>query len=178
MVFLKATIWVASVAKAAIAAAVLAIVATQLLNVTVDTQISTQKQTVKPVYSCLMTDDTSNPAVCNYALVAASFSLVATAAVSILQCVTCDLCGCGATLDFVLGAVGAGWWLMASFLFKKNIDAANAATPLVPNQVWRDRVLYLAYAEVPLFALVCVVALFKGMMWCCGGKKDKYNNMA
>lgn len=73
--------------QAAIAAAILAIVAMQLLNVDIKTDTSSPKTAVKPQaqYTCLMTDDYSNPAVCNYALVAASFSLIATAAVSILQ---------------------------------------------------------------------------------------------
>jgi cytochrome c oxidase assembly protein Cox11 len=44
--------------------------------------------------------------------------------------------------------------------------------------MWRDRVLIMTYAQVPLFGVVCVVALFKGMVWCCGGKKDKYDSMA
>jgi hypothetical protein len=92
-------LFVLCIPQAAIAAAILAIVAMQLLNVEVKPDISTQKQALKTQYSCLMTDDTSNPAVCNYALVAASFSLIATAAVSILQVrpdllLPCCVCAC------------------------------------------------------------------------------------
>ena len=71
--------------QAACAAAVIAIVAVKLLQVDVAAAVSTSSQQVKPHYTCLMTDETENPAVCNYAIVAGSFSLIATAAVSILQ---------------------------------------------------------------------------------------------
>ncbi len=51
------------------------------------------------------------------------------------------------------------------------MDAANAV-PL-PNQLWRDRVLYMAYAEVVLFGLICIVTVFQAMnFFCCGKKKE------
>ncbi len=50
-----------------------------------DVAVSTGTQTVTPKYACLMTDEVDNPAVCNYALVAGTFSLLASLAVSILQ---------------------------------------------------------------------------------------------
>lgn len=53
---------------------------------------------------------------------------------------------------------------------RRNVDAANAV-PL-PNQLWRDRVLYMAYAEVVLFGAICIITVLQAMNFlCCGGKK-------
>lgn len=168
----KITIWLASVAKGLVAIGILVIVPKQLMSVDLNVEFTADKQAISPHYSCLMSADSSNPGICNYAMAAASISLLVSAAVSLLQCVTCDLCGCGGVLDFVLGAAGTGWWIAASMLLKRNVDAANAAS--VPNQTWRDRVVYMAYAEVVLFGIICVVTLLQAMnVLCCKDKKKE-----
>jgi hypothetical protein len=161
------------------------------MSVDFNFEFTADKQAVTPHYSCLMSSDSENPGICNYAMAAASISLLVSAAVSLLQvrassvaddivtsllrpaghslpeatgrqwrssttgllqtccrhitilmpqarparachrmmfasltllpasqCITCDLCGCGGVLDFVLGAAGTGWWIAASVLLK------------------------------------------------------------
>jgi hypothetical protein len=66
-----------------------------------------------------------------------------------------------------------GAWLTALHVTRcrRNVDSANAIN--MPNQLWRDRVLYMAYSEVALFAVICLVTVVQAMDKMCGGDKKK-----
>lgn len=46
---------------------------------------------------------------CSYAYVVVGVSLAVSLAVSLLQCLTCNLCGLGKILDILLAAFGTVW---------------------------------------------------------------------
>lgn len=52
------------------------------------------------------------PPACRYTYVVVGVSLAVSLAVSLLQCLTCNLCGLGKILDILLAAFGTVWWAL------------------------------------------------------------------
>lgn len=104
---------------------------------------------------------------CYYAFAVGGFSLLATLVLSILQCVTCNLCGLGPVLDAAFALVGAAWWAVAAVLFTQTRDAAyNRVLPLAE---WREALVVVAWVGCALFALWFVISVARIFDSCCGG---------
>lgn len=105
---------------------------------------------------------------CYYAFAVGGFSLLATLVLSILQCVTCNLCGLGPVLDAAFALVGAAWWAVAAVLFTQTRDAAyNKVLPLAE---WREALVVVAWVGCALFALWFVISVARIFDACCGGR--------
>jgi hypothetical protein len=105
---------------------------------------------------------------CYYAFAVGGFSLLATMALSILQCVTCNLCGLGPVLDAAFALVGAAWWAVAAVLFTQTRDAAY--NKILPLSEWRDALVIVAWVGCALFALWFVISVARIFDACCGGR--------
>jgi hypothetical protein len=146
------------------AAAVVAIVALKLQHFSVDAKGVTID------HVCWLSGDAAAQPPCTYAYTVAGVSIAAALAMSIILCCTCDLCGCGAWLDAAFEGGAAAWWGVAAGVFHKGAAAADAAG--LPSPEWRQRLLYVAYGEVAVFALLAVVSVGRGLAKCCGGGRD------
>jgi len=60
--------------------------------------------------------------------VVCGISIAVSAAVSLLQCCTCNLCGLGNILDILLAAAGTVWWVPLVALWRPLVAAALAAS--------------------------------------------------
>lgn len=94
---------------------------------------------------------------CYYAFSVGGFSLLATLALSILQCVTCQLCGLGPILDAVFALAGAAWWALAGVLFTQTRDAPY--NRLLPLPEWREALVVVCWVGCGLFALWFVISV-------------------
>jgi len=102
---------------------------------------------------------------CYYAFAVGGFSLLATLALSILQCVTCNLCGLGPILDAAFALVGAAWWALAGVLLMQTRDAPyNKGLPLAE---WRDGLVITAWIGCGLFALWFLISVAQVFDACC-----------
>lgn len=100
-----------------------------------------------------------------FAYMAGGISVVATAALSILQCCTCNLCGLGGVLDAVFAAAGTVMWAVAGIIFNEyNNTPAMASVPL-PQ--WRLSITILSFAACALFALMVLAAVYSLLAACC-----------
>lgn len=105
---------------------------------------------------------------CYYAFAVGGLSLLATLALSILQCVTCNLCGMGPLLDAAFALVGAAWWAVAAVLFTQTRDAPyNSVLPL-PE--WREALVVVAWVGCALFGLWFLISVARVFDSCCGGR--------
>ena len=104
---------------------------------------------------------------CYYAFAVGGFSLLATLALSILQCVTCNLCGLGPVLDAAFALVGAAWWAVAAVLFTQTRDAPY--NQILPLQQWREALVVVCWVGCALFGLGFVISVARVVDACCGG---------
>ena len=118
------------------AAAVAAIIAIKLQAVTWSNLTSVR------TLPCALWAGTGGQA-CVYGYTVAGVSIAAAAAISLLQCCTCDLCGLGPLLDFVFEVAAAAWWGIASGVFWRYTSDADGAG--VPGGEWRQRVNWAAW---------------------------------
>jgi hypothetical protein len=125
------------------------------------------------VDSCLLGNAVNNVDLCVYMYVVVAASFLVSILVSVLQCCTCNLCGCGAFLDFIVSLVGTVWWCAAAIVVTiYGLDANEAGWP---QQNWRNAIIALAW--VASAAFIVHLCLFLSYMCCCGDEeKEKYRN--
>ncbi|KAL4458431.1 hypothetical protein ABPG75_013296 [Micractinium tetrahymenae] len=150
-----------------ICTSILAILIAILVSVKLmDVSVSVDGTNVSYNYSCLLGTDYGSSSLCTYTYVVIGVSLAVSLAVSLLQCLTCNLCGLGNILDILLAAFGTVWWAVAS-----GVIASHANDPLPPSaqpasdsvSTARDAVPIMTYIEVGLFAAMFVSSIFR----CC-----------
>eukprot|EP00877_Chromochloris_zofingiensis_P007855 jgi/Chrzof1/3322/Cz12g20260.t1 len=103
---------------------------------------------------------------CNYAYAVGALSILATLVLAILQCVTCNLCGCGPVLDAIFAVVGAAWWAAAAVTWTLYFNQPNIAR--LPLANYRFAIFVLSWAACGLFVLLLLVSLFRMIAICCG----------
>ena len=101
-----------------------------------------------------------------YGYTVSGVSIAAAAAISLLQCCTCDLCGLGPVLDFVFEVAAAAWWGIASGVFWKYTQGANAAG--IPQEEWRDRVNWASWGVTAAFGVMALLSISGAIGRCCG----------
>jgi hypothetical protein len=125
-----------------------------------------------PGQTCLLGFEVANLAPCRFAFVAAIVGVGVPLVLGILQLVTCDMCGCGDILDFIVGLVLSAWWVASSLALSSLAFRGNQKN--VPQQEWRMAVIGLCWASAGL-ALVAF-AMHSGRVCarcCCGKRKGK-----
>lgn len=85
------------------------------------------------------------------------------AALALLLCTTCNLCGAGVVLDVLFAGAGVAWWGIGAGVVTSHASAASAAglTPAV--QDWRAAVVGLCWSE----AAICLLMLISALASCC-----------
>eukprot|EP00892_Ulva_mutabilis_P005052 jgi/Ulvmu1/2919/UM148_0003.1 len=118
-------------------------------------------------------DDEDSLCLLAYAGVAVTFAVMFT--LSILLCLTCNLCGAGFIVDAVANALlCAGWVMYSSWV----TDAVREIDEWDPQPNWesddaeqaRLRVVLLSWAQAVLTALVAIITLSSG---CCCSDNSK-----
>ncbi len=79
--------------------------------------------------------------------------------VRVLQCVTCNMCGCGSLLDFIFSAAACAWWAAASLVFGKYATEANKAE--LPEAEWRGWIIIVAWVQAGLFVIIAGISLIR-----------------
>ena len=83
---------------------------------------------------------------CRYVVI--GVSLVVSAAISLVQCLTCNLCGLGKFLDMIFAGVGFVWWLVAAGVVQHNVNDAPGLDGSM--QDYRNATVGMMWAEVSL----------------------------
>lgn len=99
---------------------------------------------------------------CNGSLLKTSYN----SCCAVLQCVTCNLCGCGPVLDAIFAVVGAAWWAAAAVTWTLYFNQPNIAR--LPLANYRFAIFVLSWAACGLFVLLLLVSLFRMIAICCG----------
>eukprot|EP00798_Chlamydomonas_sp_ICE-L_P032116 gene32116-16633_t len=118
---------------------------------------------------------------CAYAYSVAGISLAASLVMSILLCLTCDLCGCGLVFELILALCLALWWMAAGIVFavsKANDwgqsweDVSNAFDNLFSWEMtqdnWRTSIPILAWIACVCFFLTFLICVTQLACGCCG----------
>jgi len=102
--------------------------------------------------------------------------------IGVLQCLSCNCCGCGGFLDWVFAAVGAALWTAMGVVVldgynkeeKKDKEAlANrrmTQETFDNNHQWRLIVLAMCWGMVALFCIIFLIGVIK---CCCRRRKSK-----
>mmetsp|Transcript_7924 Transcript_7924/g.23885 ORF Transcript_7924/g.23885 Transcript_7924/m.23885 type:complete len:180 (-) Transcript_7924:1586-2125(-) len=99
---------------------------------------------------------------CDFAFVIAAVSIGVEAAVFILLCCTCNLCGLGYIIETIFMGFGSMLWLAASLVFTDNVMHANNTIDGDSQfEKWRTAVLGLSWAIFGAFVILFFVYLFK-----------------
>lgn len=130
-------------AQALVAGLIIGLVATKLNRVKVGFDAANLKANVTD--TCLMGTAPNGVNLCYVAYGFSGVSILATAALSLLQCCTCNLCGLGFVLDTVFAAAGTGWWAVAAVVF--GFYARQPETAALPQANWRQWVIILSWVS-------------------------------
>jgi hypothetical protein len=158
----------------ACAAAVIVITAMKLHKVDIIFNQNTWNADV--LNQCLLGTMSNGANLCYFAYIAGGISVIATAALSILQCCTCNLCGLGGILDAAFAAAGTVMWAIAGVIFNQYYNLQETQTPGVPRQQWRFSIPILSFCACALFgimALAAVYSLLSACCCCCGGGRSR-----
>lgn len=155
------------------AIAIGAITAVRLAGVTnVQGAISNLTGTaVSPNQTCLLGFEPANLAPCRFAFVTAIVGVGVPLLLGILQLVTCDMCGCGDILDFIVGLLLSAWWIASSLALSSLAFRGNQKK--IPQQEWRMAVIGLCWASAGLALVAFAMHSGRVCARCCCGKRNK-----
>jgi hypothetical protein len=158
----------------ACAASIIVITALKLHNFNITWDKSSWNSNVNN--TCLLGTMSNGANLCYFAYMAGGISVVATGALSILQCCTCHLCGLGTILDAVFAAAGTFLWAVAGIIFNNYGKAPAMANAPLPE--WRMSITILSFAACALFGVMALAAVYGMLSACCcsccgGGSRTK-----
>ena len=156
-----------SCAQLACAASIIVITALKLHNVKVTWDGKTWNADVSN--TCLLGMMSNGANLCYLAYAVGGISVLATLALSLLQCCTCRLCGLGSILDAVFAAAGTVLWAASGVIFDRQYKQQQATEPNVPNQQWRFSMTVVSFAACALFGLMALAAVWSMLSACCCG---------
>jgi hypothetical protein len=84
----------------------------------------------------------------------AGISLLVSFVISLFQCITCNCCGLGDFIDWIVAIFGVIWWAIAGGVLTDGVTDANSAG--LPEEGWRNTVYILTWCEVGLFGLIVI----------------------
>lgn len=143
------------------AAAIIVLVALKMNRVDVTVDPKTMQANTQQV--CYLGTSLNGINLCYAAYGISGVSLLATLALSILLCCTCNLCGFGFLLETAFAAVGAAAWALAGVVLTQSRER-NAS---LPQAKYRDIIFILTWAACGLFALMFLANLFSMFASCC-----------
>jgi hypothetical protein len=108
---------------------------------------------------------------CRFAYVSAIVGVGVPLLIGVLQLVTCDMCGCGDILDFIIGLLLSVWWVAASLALSS--VAARGNLKAVPQKEWRMAVIGLCWASAGLALLAFAMHSGRVCSRCCGKNRRK-----
>jgi mannose-P-dolichol utilization defect protein 1 len=162
------------------AAAIIALVALRMnrIDVNVDykaieSMAAGSNTTTAPVSTtqvCYLGTTANGLNLCFAAYGISGISLLATLALSILLCCTCNLCGLGFILETAFAAVGTAAWALAGVVLYQN-EERNAS---LPRADLRRVIFILTWTACALFGLMFLANLwnmFSACCGCCGGSR-------
>lgn len=120
----------------------------------------------------------------------AGISVIVSLLISLVQCVTCHLCGIGGVLDVIFAAAGTAWWVVVSrrgggvqacdkYLVDSSLltparrwiiasaivtKHANQANGVLPEENWRNTVVGMMWAEVGVFGIMFLSGLIRPVL--------------
>jgi hypothetical protein len=122
--------------------------------------------------TCLLGFDPADLAPCRFAYVTAIVGVGVPLLLGILQLVTCDMCGCGDVLDFVVTLLLGLWWIAASLALSS--VAARGNLQGLPQKEWRMAVIGLCWASAGLALVAFAMHSGRVCSRCCGkGRKGR-----
>lgn len=149
--------------QVACAAAVIAVTALKLHNFKVTWDDNTWSADVHN--TCLLGTMRNGANLCYLAYMAGGTSMLATGALSLLQCCTCRLCGLGSVLDVAFAAAGSFLWAIAGIIFDGYNKQPSMAT--VPQPEWRFSITILSFTACAVFGLMALLSLYRMLSACC-----------
>jgi hypothetical protein len=149
----------------ACAAAIIVITALKLHKVDIIFNQNTWNADV--LNKCLLGTMSNGANLCYFAYIAGGISVIATAALSILQCCTCNLCGLGGIVDAAFAAAGTVMWAIAGVIFNQYYNLQEAQNPGVPRQQWRFSIPILSFCACALFGIMALAAVYSLLSSCC-----------
>jgi hypothetical protein len=93
--------------------------------------------------------------------------VLATLALSILQCCTCHLCGLGTLLDAAFASAGCVLWAICGVLFDQ--VQKQPVMQYAPRPEWRLSIVILSFVACGLFGLMALAAIWGILSACCCG---------
>lgn len=111
---------------------------------------------------CLLGKDKHSDSLCIYIYIVIGVSLAVSFVLSMIQCITCNLCGLGRYLDLALAVAATLWWAVAGVVVTQGAAEANDAG--LPKEEYRNAVVGLVWAEVAFFSLLTA----SGVVYCTG----------
>lgn len=115
--------------------------------------------------TCLMGTASNGVNLCYVAYGFSGVSVLATAALALLLCCTCNLCGLGTVLDTVFALAGAAWWAVAGVVFNFYFKAPEVAA--LPQADIRGWIVILCWIGCACFAAAFLVNLASLLQKCC-----------
>lgn len=115
--------------------------------------------------TCLLGTMDNGTNLCYFAYAAGGISIIATAALSILQCCTCHFCGLGGILDTMFAAAGTFLWMAAGIIF--NTYNKKPAMDNAPQKDWRMSITVLSFCACALFGVMAIAAVYSMLSACC-----------
>ncbi|GLI68104.1 hypothetical protein VaNZ11_012431 [Volvox africanus] len=178
----KIILAILSIFRVALALAIIIITAKQLYHVNF---WFTFKDTLyRYDGKCLMAGSVYGENVCSYAFAVCGLSLLLSLITSFLLCITCDLCGAGSWIEFVVEGFQTAWWVIAGIVISKKVKDSNDVRleggARMPKEEWRNAVAVMTWVAALLSLLIAFVYLTESLsalakcLGCCGyGKEEK-----
>lgn len=116
--------------------------------------------------NCLLGSTPNGVNLCYVAYGWSGVSILATLALSLLECCTCNLCGLGFLVDTIFALAGTAWWAIAGVMFRFYSQQPNVAA--LPQAQTRGWIIILAWIGCGLFAVAFLVNLYRMISRCCG----------
>ncbi|GFR48903.1 hypothetical protein Agub_g10852 [Astrephomene gubernaculifera] len=163
-IFKKVVVGLCSLLKVFLATAIIVVVTLKLYNV--DFKVAGLSN---PLHAeCLLSGDVRGANVCLYTYAVCGLSLLVSMLLSTLMCFTCNCCGLGGWLEFIVACFQSAWWIIASIVLAKKVKDSNDLG--LANEGWRDAVVVMTWTCAALAlvtALVCLVDACKCLRECC-----------
>ncbi|GIL52535.1 hypothetical protein Vafri_8376 [Volvox africanus] len=178
----KIMLAILSILRVGLALAIIIITAKQLFHSSF--WLSVNDQTYYYKGKCLMAGSVYGEDVCSYTYAVCGLSLLLSLLTSFLLCITCDLCGAGSWLEFVVEGFQTAWWIIAGIVISKKVKDTNdirlEGDTHMPKTTWRNSIAVMTWVAALLSLLIAFVYLTESLsalakcLGCCGyKKKDK-----
>ncbi|KAI8472487.1 MAG: hypothetical protein J3K34DRAFT_519683 [Monoraphidium minutum] len=163
------------VTQIAVAALIIGLTATRLNTIKMDFDMDKLEPLITD--TCLLGTGDKGVNLCHVAYAFSAISILAAAALSLLFCCTCNLCGLRRLADTLFALAGTAWWATGAGML--NTYAKQPRNIRLPQPEARGWIVVLCWVDCALFGaafLVNFVAMLCACCRCCrgggGGRRD------